>query len=482
MADEEQAEPSSEPSLLPDIPERFQRLYQDIWTARMMHHCGTVDEPLYKIGRFDALGYLSAGGYGVVFLARDPRLDREVAIKLCNSRAPRAQEAFLREAQLLAKLAHPNVLRVFETGEWQGENFYVMEVLKDSDGFPCRTGHDFIPRCATWQQAVEFYKAAGEGLAAVHARGIVHGDFKPSNILVEGDRILIADFGLAQVIDQGLRHQLGTPAYMAPEVLRGKPGDARSDQWSFCVSIWETMDRRLPFAGESVEELLESIEGGEPREVEPPEVVPAELRAILRIGLSKDPEDRYPSMRALLFALGELQRPAKAPPHQSPGHKGRGIFIVSSVLAFGVMLGSLGTFIVMKEDGDQVVTAPALEQKTKMLRAVEPSEKALTDVLAQIEAGEFEDAMSGWDTEWERRFRESIPATRDTVRVAAALLERAKALQIDGDNSWRDAATKARTIAAMAQSLKEPASDEAQTNAATIRREANMLLSAQQDD
>src|SRR5690606_12115789 len=145
----------------------------------------------------------------------------------CKNLGPQARTAILREAQLLAKLSHPNVVTVHETGRYGDEVFYVMEFVAG------RSAYEYFSHCDSWERAVEVYIAAGCGLAAAHDQGIVHGDFKPANILIgEDERARVADFGLAQVMAEHmpdaereqLYHRVGTLAFMAPERLRGEAG------------------------------------------------------------------------------------------------------------------------------------------------------------------------------------------------------------------------------------------------------------------
>jgi len=289
---------------------------------------------LHKIGRFDGIKLVGIGGVGLVFEVRDPELSRTVALKVCKTLGAEAGAALLREAQLLARLSHPNVVTVHETGRYGDEVFYVMEFV-----IGC-SAYEYFSECGSWQEAVGIYVAAGSGLAAAHDQGVVHGDFKPGNVLVGDDgRVRVADFGLAQVIakytakgDQAQRyHKLGTLAFMAPERLRGGPSDPRSDQFSFCVSLWELLYGATPFVGEAREQLLASIERRERRTREALPKIPRRLRAILEQGLAVDPRDRHEDMHALVRALSELcERP--------PARRLRDACLVG---ALGLILGAL---------------------------------------------------------------------------------------------------------------------------------------------
>jgi WD40 repeat protein/tRNA A-37 threonylcarbamoyl transferase component Bud32 len=284
------------------------------------------DEPLtpIKIGRFTIVRELGSGGMGVVYVAYDEQLDRRVAVKLLRRADTDTQgKARLeREAQAMARLSHPNVVTVHEVGTHQEQVFVAMEFV---DGGDLRGWLKAKPR--SWQEIVAAFRQAGEGLAAAHAAGIVHRDFKPDNVLVGNDgRIRVADFGLAhgqdETSDSGREQSItssarldqsitrtgalmGTPAYMAPEQYAGARTDARTDQFAFCVALWEGLYGRRPFSGATLAALSTAIADGVIDEPPASELeVPAWLRAAIVRGLSPKPDERWPSMRALLDVLG----------------------------------------------------------------------------------------------------------------------------------------------------------------------------------
>ncbi|HEY0251930.1 MAG TPA: serine/threonine-protein kinase, partial [Kofleriaceae bacterium] len=180
-----------------------------------------------RIGRYELVRELGSGGMGVVYAAYDPELDRTVAIKLLDAVA---QDRSRREAQAMAQLAHPNVVRVYDVGETEGHIYIAMELI---DG----------ETLGAWQRAAQHpaarilahYREAGRGLAAAHAAGIVHRDFKPDNVLLGPAGAIVADFGLALDREKPDPHGTvaGTPLYMAPELYAGQPADVRSDQFAF---------------------------------------------------------------------------------------------------------------------------------------------------------------------------------------------------------------------------------------------------------
>ncbi len=290
--------------------------------------------PGMRVGRYEIEHELGRGGMGVVSMARDLTLDRRVAVKLLHARRdPEAQARLLREAQVMAKLAHPNVVPVFELGEWQGELYLVMELV---NGMTLQTWLTSAPHAR--REVLAKFIAAGRGLAAAHACGVIHRDFKPANVLVGLDgRARVTDFGLSRpgpalevpplasplVTREGAL--VGTVVYMAPEQLDGQAATERSDQFAFCVSLVEALAGERPFDGETWSELAVSHS-------KPPRLsrVPRSLRSVLRKGLSIDPAQRYTSLTALLDALERSQRPGWA----SVGGVG-----VAALLATAVMVG-----------------------------------------------------------------------------------------------------------------------------------------------
>jgi tetratricopeptide (TPR) repeat protein len=250
------------------------------------------------IGRFVVLGPLGAGGTGVVLSAYDPDLDRKVAIKLLHGSqwhgSPAVtQERLTQEAQTMARLAHPNVVAVYEFGAGEGAPYVVMELVDGS------TLRGWLGAARPWPQVVELFRQAGAGLAAAHRAGIVHRDFKPENVLVGSDgRARVSDFGLAFAsADVDARSPgtfAGTPPYMSPEQRRGGSTDARSDQFSFCVALWEALHGERPFADDRPE-----APRAQPKRSE----VPGRINAVVARGLAVDPAERWPSMEALLAAL-----------------------------------------------------------------------------------------------------------------------------------------------------------------------------------
>jgi tetratricopeptide (TPR) repeat protein len=244
---------------------------------------------------------------GIVLDAYDPRLDRSVALKLLHpelSTADPAADRLTREARAMAKVAHPNVVAVYEVGRTDGQVFVAMERV---DGTTLRDwlGIGIPDRVARgWREIVEMFVAAGRGLAAAHAAGLVHRDFKPDNVLIGRDgRPRVGDFGL---VVGGSAHPLaatgstlaGTPAYMAPEQWRDEAIGPATDQFAWCVALWEALCGRRPFEGATAPTIREATcRGALPPK---PRAIPGWLDAALRRGLATAPEDRWPSLTALL--------------------------------------------------------------------------------------------------------------------------------------------------------------------------------------
>ena len=271
--------------------------------------------PGSMIGQYIIDNVIGAGGMGVVYAARDPKLDRTVAIKVLRRNDDeldeRLGERLVREAQSMAKLSHPNVVTVYEAGTVAGEIYLAMEFV---DG--CTLG-DWLKEPRSWREIVKTYVAAGRGLEAAHAVGLIHRDFKPDNVLIDAEgRPRVTDFGIARQDgetdhENGHNELVGTPRYMSPEQCQSQSVEPRSDQFSFCICLYEALYKDHPFAstaGGSVitlPELIMRISEGD--RVRPPKDVhlPRWLRRVLDRGLSIKPEDRFPSMSEL---LDELER------------------------------------------------------------------------------------------------------------------------------------------------------------------------------
>jgi serine/threonine protein kinase len=277
-----------------------------------------------RLGHYSLLAELGRGGMGIVYEAQDERLDRKVAIKMLKFEGqPTLQRRLVREAKAMAKLKHPNVVSVYEIGEHEGLTFIVMEYV---EGVTLRAWLVEAPRSVV--EIVAAFTAAGRGLAAIHAAGLVHRDFKPDNLMIREDgQVMVMDLGIArrQALSQvtpgpafdgdvssleltkpGV--MLGSPGYMPPEQIAGQEVTPQTDQFSFCVSLWEALYGVRPFEADNLGVLVEAVSTGRMRKVERRDV-PAELHAVLERGLRVEPAQRFESMAALLEAVeGAMSR------------------------------------------------------------------------------------------------------------------------------------------------------------------------------
>ncbi|MDC0666293.1 serine/threonine-protein kinase [Nannocystis radixulma] len=322
----------------------FGRMYVDAARGAVAYEAATREveaelEP-FRAGRYVIMKHLGHGAMGNVFLAYDPDLDRKVAVKMLRESSRALVPASLvREAKAMARLTHPNVVGVFDVGVCDRGVYVAMELV---EGVTLRTWLKEQPR--GWREVLALFIQAGSGLAAAHEAGLVHHDFKPDNVLVGArGRAMVSDFGLARVheaagadmsgeiSDAGTtrrgsggvsngsstvassRGPVGTLAYMAPERLKLQPSDARSDQFSFCVALYEGVYGRRPFVGEDAFALKRALLQDRPQEPPRGSVVPPRLWKVLRRGLARDPAARYPGMDALLAELSAIaaERPLR---------------------------------------------------------------------------------------------------------------------------------------------------------------------------
>jgi len=375
---------------------------------------------------FHVVRRIGAGGMGVVYLAHDTSLERSVAVKL--HRAGKGADRLQREATAMARLSHPHVVTVHAVGRFRGDVFVAMEYVA---GGTLRSWLRAAPR--PWREALARCRAAGLGLAAAHAAGLVHRDFKPENVLVTEDGVpKVADFGLARASDDersdrvdldvtaadtpsGLRAStpsglraptpaatgsdgavrtpnsgasgprravlsdrltmtgamVGTPAYMAPEQFCGKV-DARADQFALAVMTWEALYGERPFAGADARALEDAIRKGPPP---PPRKtpVPAAVALVLRRALAVDPAARYPSVAALLAALD----------HAARGRR-RWLWIGG-----GVAVATAGAAVAALALGRGAAADPCADPSAVVRRALSPSLLASVDAAVAAAPSEL---------------------------------------------------------------------------------------------
>lgn len=252
------------------------------------------------VDRYQILGFVGRGSFGLVYAAFDPKLDRRVALKLLHPDDGIDEDRFLGEVRAMAKVSHPGVVAIYDAGRFDGRSYIAMEFI---DGTTLRAWLADTPR--TVAAIIAAFIQAGHGLAAAHAAGITHRDFKPDNVLVRANgSVAVTDFGLAERAERsggGDERLVGTPAYMAPEALRREVVDTRADVFSFCVALYEAMFGAHPFPATSIVELLAAIERGPrvPRDTR----VPRHLRDAVISGLAAMPAERPSSVAVLLRAL-----------------------------------------------------------------------------------------------------------------------------------------------------------------------------------
>ncbi|MBC8067716.1 MAG: serine/threonine protein kinase, partial [Deltaproteobacteria bacterium] len=338
------------------------------------------EEPQVAIGRFELRARIGAGSFGRVYAAWDPRLQRTVALKLHQRELlpDRLRDQFLREAQALAQLAHPNVVQVFGFGESRHGLYFAMEHVEGPSLHAWQAVGD-----RRWRDVVRMHAQLADGIAATHAVGFVHADVKPTNVVVTASgRPCLVDFGLvgmravpelASFDDAGANSTLvvgGTPGYAAPEQLVHGRVDARSDQFSFCVGLYEGLAGARPFTVQ----VIAALGRGElvaAREYRAIGGVPRRLDRVLARGLHEDPAQRYPSMAALAEALrGTIGRG----PHAA--------YVLGSLFVLGAGLLALGE----ADRCPEVDHDHGHEQLAATLRRDGADPEAVAGVLASLEA------------------------------------------------------------------------------------------------
>lgn len=397
-----------------------------------------------NVGRYSVRGCLGRGGMGVVYEAYDPQLDRNVALKLLRRGrgSVTADLRLLREAQTLAKLKHPNVVAVYDAGLTNHGVFLAMELLSG------KTVNEWLeqqPRSV--EEILAVFRAAGRGLLAAHDAGVVHRDFKPSNVLVEDDgSVRVLDFGLAHMMDEppptpdpAARRSpsieesgqfrrssrevflteeglvIGTPAFMAPEQIVGDRGDHRSEQFAFAMSLYVALYDRSPLAGETYQERRESIMQGlqvHERDLERSasgETVPPRIRQTIVRGLASKPADRFGSMAELLAQLEE------------PKRYGRVVAVVGFTLLAGFGVGA----VVFDEPGQ----APCLEPAAALEGAWGPADReAMATAFASDSAAaslvRVNAQLDGYASAWIEMYESSCRATFVTRQQSERLFDR----------------------------------------------------------
>jgi serine/threonine-protein kinase len=268
--------------------------------STMMLDNGQVEKPM--LGRYQVEKELGKGAMGVVYLGRDPKINRVVAIKTMAlsqefdaDELVEVKERFFREAETAGRLNHPNIVTIFDAGEEHDLAYIAMEFLKGKDLVPQTKPAGLLPL----PQVASIIARVAEALAYAHKNSVVHRDVKPANIMyeAESDQVKVTDFGIARITDSSKTKTgmvLGTPSYMSPEQLAGKKIDGRSDLFSLGVTLYQMCCGQLPFSGESMAQLMFKI-ANEPHAdilTVRPDVPPC-LAAIIDRALCKNMDQRY---------------------------------------------------------------------------------------------------------------------------------------------------------------------------------------------
>ncbi len=424
-----------------------------------------------QLGRLRLLDRLGAGAMGTVFAAYDPRLDRKVAVKVL--RTTDGSSRVLAEARALAKLAHPNVVAVYDAEELDGLVYIVMEL---APGVPLRA---WMAQPRPWRDVVRVLREAGAGIAAAHAAGLVHRDIKPDNILVGEDRTRVVDFGLANTHGSADGTSAGTPFYMAPEVLGGAAATAASDQFSFGVTMFEALYRKRPHAlvatvnadtlpadasthGQS--DTFVELRSAAARVSEAPRPpgtpVPLWVHTVLVRALAAEPGDRFASVADLVAALGRDRR-----------RRARVFGLASGALVTGAIVG--GIAMRGSDAGNPCGGAP-----TRTAAVWSPAMRArIESVLAgtawtKATLIAFDQHVDAWQTSYRRvceatrvRGEQSDTLLDLRMRCLDRSLARFSALteSFDSSNDSLDANARAAAPTAIGE-LPEPASCETMTS------------------
>ncbi len=397
---------------------------------------GSIIEDKYRID-----GTIGAGAMGTVFRATDLRLQRPVAIKVHHGRSA-SLERLRSEARMLARLSHPNVVTVLEVGSHAGAPYVAMEYVQGDNArrWAQRPGR-------TWREIVAVYDQAAQGLAAAHAVGVVHRDFKPDNLLVgEDGRARVADFGLAdgrtrdpsdagvvapstfdataedhvavEVTQAGAL--VGTPAYVSPEQIRSSRVDGRADQFSFFASLFEALYGELPFPGRTTPEVLARILGGDVAEPKARNGVPRWLHAVCKRGMAQDPAARWPDMDTAREALA------------GPRSRRAAVVVAASVAIVGAMSFATAPRATDPRCADDP-SGPSRARRAELGAAFARNDD-VADVWSRLDR-KFETRAQGHSAAWVT----ACAADRDDATPAALATMRSRLSCLDDEQALTDA-------------------------------------------
>jgi tetratricopeptide (TPR) repeat protein len=355
------------------------------------------------LGRYVLIRELGHGAMGTVYRAYDPELDRSVAVKVLHELDAEACTRLRREAQAMARLAHPNVVSVYDVVAEGDVVFVAMELV---EGGTLRT-------LAEPRQVFEACLAAGRGIAAAHAAKLVHRDVKPENVLCGADgRVAVSDFGLARSFDDDRAPQFaGTPAYMAPEVYLGEPASPASDGFSFCAMTYEMLYGQRAFAGDDLAALRSAIVDGQPREPPVGTKVPAYVARVLLRGLARDPAARWPGMTELVDALAV-----------DPAARRRRRIAFAAAVGGALVVGGVGVYAAIGPEPPSCAIDPG-----ELARAWGPERRAAVDAAVRAAGSDpvrIDAALDAYASRWALARQGACEATRvrgtDSDRVLEA--------------------------------------------------------------
>ncbi len=382
-----------------------------------------------RIGRYLIERLIGRGGMGYVYAAKDTQLDRQVALKMLHStHDARGAELMVHEAKALARLDDIHVVQIYDAGEVDGHVFIAMQLV---DGEDLATA---IRRRPSSAQLVAWFVDAGRGLAAAHSAGLVHRDFKPGNVLIDrSGRVAVSDFGLARdVADErgqpGLGTIMGTPAYMAPEQHSQQPATEASDQFAFCVALWEALCGQHPFIdGDRGAmspfaiglRILDGIPIPAPRGAR----ISRKQIDVLTRGLARDPAQRWPSMTVLLAELAPAQRRRRIWPYA----------VAAAVVAGGA---SAAAVTLLRRDGPPACAAVEAERGAAVWS--QQTAALLRDQFvktgrpyAEGAARTITSALDGYTTHWVALATDACTAEHTGAASPADLVARRRAC-LDG--------------------------------------------------
>jgi serine/threonine-protein kinase len=284
-------------------------------TGGRVHKAPAQAEVPARLGRYELIHEIGKGAMGVVYRGRDPRLNREVAVKaipLADEFDPddleQARARFFREAEMAGRLSHPHIVTIYDAGEDRGTAYIAMELLRGQHLVEYTTAARLLPAAV----AIEIVARLADALHYAHQNQVVHRDIKPANIMFDAPsgELKITDFGIARLTDSGRTRTgvvLGTPSFMSPEQLQGRPVTGRSDLFSLAVSLYQLLTGQLPFRGDTMPGLMMKIaQEPHPRICAINPALPSGLDAFFDRALAKEPAERYASGASFAQALRDL--------------------------------------------------------------------------------------------------------------------------------------------------------------------------------